>query len=135
MSAPIVDWVIDTDTHITEPPGTYVDRIDKKFRDRAPRMQHIEKLGDAFVVDGVGAPIPMGLLAAAGKQPEEIRVTGVKFDEMHRGGWDPKARIAEQDRDGVGGELVMETCGARRWRTEDMCAWRRGSTTRTNKPE
>jgi predicted TIM-barrel fold metal-dependent hydrolase len=103
--------IISADSHITEPPGTYVDRIDKKYKDRAPRMEHIDKLGDVFRIDGVGSPIPMGLLAAAGKPPEEIRMTGVRFDEMHRGGWDPKARIAEQDRDGVAGEVIYPTVG------------------------
>jgi predicted TIM-barrel fold metal-dependent hydrolase len=103
--------IISADSHITEPPGTYVDRIDKKYKDRAPRMQHVDKLGDVFVIDGMHSPIPMGLLAAAGKPAEEIRVTGVKFDEMHRGGWDPKARIAEQDRDGVAGEIIYPTVG------------------------
>jgi len=28
--------IISADSHITEPPGTYVDRIDRKFKDRAP---------------------------------------------------------------------------------------------------
>ena len=33
-----------------------------------------------FVIDGMRKPIPMGLVAAAGKPPEEIRVKGVHFD-------------------------------------------------------
>ncbi len=32
----------------------------------------------------------MGLVAAAGKPPEEIRINGVRFEELHRGGWDPR---------------------------------------------
>jgi uncharacterized protein len=32
--------IISADSHITEPPGTYVDRIDRAFRHRAPRMVH-----------------------------------------------------------------------------------------------
>jgi hypothetical protein len=30
--------IISADSHITEPPNTYIDRIDAKFRDRAPRV-------------------------------------------------------------------------------------------------
>ncbi len=89
--------IISADSHITEPPGTYIDRIDPKFRDRAPRMQRDEKAGDLFVIDGMRRPVAMGLVAAAGKPPEEITITGVLFDELHRGGWDPNARLAEQD--------------------------------------
>ena len=39
----------------------------------------------------------MGLVAAAGKPAEEIRIAGVRFEELHRGGWDPDARMADQD--------------------------------------
>jgi predicted TIM-barrel fold metal-dependent hydrolase len=103
--------VISADSHITEPPNTYLDHIDPAWRDRAPRMQYIEKVGDAFVIEGMPRPIAMGLVAAAGKPPEELRMTGVRFDEMHRGGWDPEARLAEQKRDGVDAEIIYPTVG------------------------
>jgi len=103
--------IISADSHITEPPGTYVDRIDPAYRDTAPSMKYVENVGDVFVVDGLKVPIPMGLLAAAGKPPEEIRIAGVKFEEMHPGGWEPKARLADQDRDGVHAEVIYPTVG------------------------
>jgi predicted TIM-barrel fold metal-dependent hydrolase len=103
--------VISADSHITEPPNTYVDHIDPAWRERAPRMQYIDRVGDAFVIEGMPRPIAMGLVAAAGKPPEELRMTGVRFDEMHRGGWDPEARLAEQKRDGVDAEIIYPTVG------------------------
>jgi predicted TIM-barrel fold metal-dependent hydrolase len=103
--------IISADSHITEPPGTYVDRIDKKYKDVAPKMVRNDKVGDMFVIDGMKSPVPMGLVAAAGKPPEEIRITGVLFEELHRGGWDPEARLADQDRDGVAGEVIYPTVG------------------------
>jgi predicted TIM-barrel fold metal-dependent hydrolase len=103
--------IISADSHITEPANTYVDHIDPKYRDSAPRMVRDEQAGDLFVVEGMDRPIPMGLVAAAGKPVEEIRVKGVLFDEMHRGGWDPAARMAEQDRDGVAAEIIYPTVG------------------------
>ncbi len=103
--------VISADSHITEPPNTYVDHIDARWRDKAPRMQFVEEVGDIFVIDGLARPVPMGLVAAAGKPAEEIRVTGVRFDDMHRGGWDPDARMADQDRDGVHCEVIYPTVG------------------------
>ena len=30
---------------------------------------------------------------------------------MHRGGWDPDARLADQDRDGVAAEVIYPTVG------------------------
>jgi predicted TIM-barrel fold metal-dependent hydrolase len=103
--------VISADSHITEPPNTYLDTIDPSWRDRAPRMQSHEKLGDVFVVEGLPTPVPMGLVAAAGKPPREIRTTGVRFADMHRGGWDPEARMQDQARDGVDAEVIYPTVG------------------------
>ncbi len=103
--------VISADSHITEPPNTYIDYIDSKWRDRAPRIEHIDKIGDAFVIDGLAKPIALGLVAAAGKPPEEIRIRGTLFADLHKGGHDPDARMADQDRDGVAAEIIYPTVG------------------------
>jgi uncharacterized protein len=107
MSYPIIS----ADSHITEPANTYLDHIEARWKDRAPRMERREGLGDVFVVDGMTKPVPMGLVAAAGKPAEEIRLNGVLFEQMHRGGWDPDARLADQDRDGVSAEVIYPTVG------------------------
>jgi predicted TIM-barrel fold metal-dependent hydrolase len=104
--------VISADSHITEAPNTYTEYIDPAWRDRAPHMvDGGEGVGDLFVIDGMDRPVPMGLVAAAGKPPEEIRVMGVKFADLHRGGWDPEARLADQQRDGVAAEIIYPTVG------------------------
>jgi predicted TIM-barrel fold metal-dependent hydrolase len=103
--------VISADSHITEPPGTYVDRIASNFKDRAPRMIRDDKLGDIFVIDGMKRPIAMGLIAAAGKKADELAIGGVKFEDLHRGGWDPDARMVDQDRDGVSAEVIYPSVG------------------------
>ncbi len=88
---------ISADSHVTEPPGTYVDRIDHRFKDRAPRMVRDPERGDMFVIEGLDKPVPMGLIAAAGKSAEELAMFHARFEDMHRGGWDPDARLADQD--------------------------------------
>jgi predicted TIM-barrel fold metal-dependent hydrolase len=103
--------IISADSHITEAPNTYLDHIDAKWRDKAPVIKTLDKIGDAFLIDGFDRPVALGLVAAAGKPPEEIRVTGVRFEELHRGGWDPDARMAEQRRDGVAAEVIYPTVG------------------------
>jgi predicted TIM-barrel fold metal-dependent hydrolase len=103
--------IISADSHITEPPNTYIDYIDAKYKDTAPRMVRDEKAGDLFTIEGMSRPVAMGLVAAAGKRPEEIRVKGVLFDELHRGGWDPDARLGEQEQDGVAAEILYPTVG------------------------
>jgi len=103
--------IISSDSHITEPPGTYIDRIDKKYKDTAPHLVSDEKKGDLFVINGLKQPIPMGLVAGAGKKAEELTMFGAKFEDLHRGGWDPEARMADQDRDGVAAEVIYPTVG------------------------
>ena len=80
---------ISADSHITEPPNCYVDYIDPAFRDRAPVIKELPKVGDAFVIDGMATPVPLGLLAAAGKEPSKITTDGVAFKDLWRSGWDP----------------------------------------------
>ncbi len=101
--------VISADSHITEPPDCYLD-IDPAYRDRAPHMITHDTRGDLFIIDGM-RPIAMGLVAAAGKLPEEITAEGVHFDELHRSGWDSGARLADQERDGVSAEVIYPTVG------------------------
>ncbi len=103
--------IISADSHITEAPGTYLDRIDRRFRDRAPRIVHDPARGDMFVIEGLDKPIPMGLIAAAGKSAEDLAMFNARFEDMHRGGWDPDARLDDQDRDGVHGEILYPTVG------------------------
>jgi uncharacterized protein len=103
--------VISADSHITEPPNTYTDYIDPEYRDRAPKVIDHEKLGEVFVIEGMSRPMSLSTAAAAGKKPEEIRSSGAKFDELHRGGWDPDARMADQDRDGVSAEVIYPSVG------------------------
>ncbi len=104
---------LSADSHITEPPHCYVDRIDPKYRDRAPRVVRGDDGGDSFVIDGMPGKVPLGIIAGAGIDPAILatRLSGVPFEELHRGGWDPKARIADQDRDGVAGEIIYPSVG------------------------
>ena len=114
MSNPIISKpIISADSHIMEPPDTYIARIDKKFADTAPRVVWDEKRGDTYVVTGMKETVPMGLIAAAGKTAQELAglASHAKFDELPRGSWDPEARIADQDRDGVAAEVIYPSVG------------------------
>ena len=75
---------ISADSHVAEPPNCYTDFIDPKYRDTAPRIVRDAALGDVFVIDGFKKPIPIGLVAAAGKDPSELKRTGVPFEDIAR---------------------------------------------------
>ena len=105
--------IISADSHIMEPPNTYLAHIDKKYKDTAPKVVWDENRGDTYVIEGMKDTIPMGLVAAAGKKAEELAGLSVraKFEELHRGGWDPEARMADQDRDGIAAEVIYPSVG------------------------
>ncbi len=103
---------ISADSHIIEPPNCFIDYIDPAFRDRAPRLvEHPESGGHKYEIEGMPRPLALNTLAAAGKNPQDIKLEGERFESVHRGGWDPKARLADQDRDGVAGEFIYPTVG------------------------
>ena len=47
--------VISADSHITEPPNTYVDFIESKWKDKAPQMKYVEALGDQVTITSIAA--------------------------------------------------------------------------------
>ena len=97
--------LISADSHITEPPHCYVDRIDPKYRDRAPHVLTEGDGGDAFVIDGLPGTVPMGIVAAAGIDPRDIKRGETRFSDLHKGGWEPNARILDQEKDGLAAEV------------------------------
>jgi predicted TIM-barrel fold metal-dependent hydrolase len=103
---------ISADSHITEPPGTYIDRIDPAYRDRAPRLEHHDVLGDVMLIDNGKSLVPFWLVAAAGRPTDEVRLDiDKRFDDLWRGGWDPVARLLDQDTDGVVAEVIYPSVG------------------------
>ena len=99
--------VISADSHITEPPDCYTAHIDPAFRDQAPHM-----------VTDAEARRPVrraGHEEPDRHRPRRRRRQGRRgahrepaslFADLHRSGWDPTARVADQDRDGVSAEII-----------------------------
>jgi len=104
---------ISADSHIVEPGNCYIDNIESRFRDVAPRIVRRENEGlptDMYLIDGMPSPIPVMGVSSAGRDPRESFSTGT-VDDAHQGGWDANHRIAAQDRDGVAGEVLYPSVG------------------------
>jgi predicted TIM-barrel fold metal-dependent hydrolase len=102
--------IISADSHIAEAPNTYTDYIDPQWRDVAPHVVETEDKGDLYVIDGMKRTINMGLIAAAGKAPEDLK-PNAKWEELPRSGWDSDYRLADQNRDGVSAEVIYPSVG------------------------
>jgi predicted TIM-barrel fold metal-dependent hydrolase len=103
--------IISADSHVFEPVDLWEKRMDRKFRERGPRFvaDYQGKPGTWFVCDGI-APRAIASIAATGVAKEDL----VKFKDVHHkdlrpGGWEPAARLADQDIDGISAEVLYAT--------------------------
>jgi predicted TIM-barrel fold metal-dependent hydrolase len=106
--------IISVDDHVIEHGRVWLDRLPAKYHDVGPRT--IQERGDMQFVGGVFSYQPSDdgelcdwwlyedkrvpqtrLSAAAGFDRDEVKVTGITYEEMRKGCWDPKARIADMD--------------------------------------
>lgn len=99
--------LISADSHVCEPKDLWTTRMAAPFRERAPRVEHRGATGEWFVADGI-LPYPVALGMAAPKEVDKRSMFGT-YEEGRPGGWDPEARIADQDIDGVAAEVLYPT--------------------------
>jgi predicted TIM-barrel fold metal-dependent hydrolase len=109
---PMLPLILSSDSHVFEPPDLWQTRIDRTFRNRAPR---IERIGgaDQIVVEADQILSGIGLISNAGARfeaPETISAHG-RFEDVHRGGYDPEQHLKDMALDGVAGEVLYPSQG------------------------
>ena len=108
--------MISADSHVSEPPNLWVERVDKQYRDRAPRLviNPPGREGAYFLYEGY-EPHPIGIGLAAGKSPEELAefLTKATYADARPGGWDPAERLKDNELDGVEADVLYTTLGFR----------------------
>ncbi len=106
--------IVSVDDHVIEHGRVWLDRLPKKYHDVGPRT--VQERGTMQFVGGLFSyqPDPDGelcdwwlyedkripqtrLSAAAGFSRDEVKVTGITYEEMRKGCWDPKARLEDMD--------------------------------------
>ncbi len=101
--------VIDADTHLTEVHDLWTKRAPKGYEDRVPRVEKVDGR-DTWLLEGK----PLGPARGGGT----IDPQGNKFpfyesqlvwniDQVHPAAWDPKARIALMDEEGVHAQVLF----------------------------
>jgi predicted TIM-barrel fold metal-dependent hydrolase len=100
----MADRIVSADSHVNPPKDLWVRECPAKFKDRAPRVESTE-MGDFWIVDSEisGA---IGLDSSAGRKPEEYKAYGLTYKDMRPGAYDPTARLADMDLDGVDAEVL-----------------------------
>jgi predicted TIM-barrel fold metal-dependent hydrolase len=119
--------LISSDSHVSEPPDLWVERIDTKYRDRAPRvvLNPEGQEGAYFVYEGY-PPHNLAIGLGAGRTPEELAAflkTGT-YADARPGGWDPAQRLPDMELDGVEAEVLYTTLGFRLFWLKDAALQR-----------
>lgn len=104
---PLQPWMklVSVDDHLIEHPTVWADRLPTRYREAGPRIvEEPSPSGGApmQVWNYQGKRFPaIGLNAVAGKDPEDFGMEPVRYSDMIPGCYDPKARLADMDLDGV----------------------------------
>ncbi len=112
--------ILSSDSHVFEPPDLWMSRIDRAFRERAPRMQRIDG-ADQIIIEKDQFLSGIGLISNAGARfeaPETISGSG-RFEDVPRGGYDPEQHLADMRLDGVAGEVLYPSQGLFYFRVPD----------------
>ena len=112
--------VLSSDSHVFETPDLWQTRIDRAFRDRVPRIERIDG-ADEIVVETDQVLSGIGLISNAGARfeaPETISGRA-RFEDVHRGGYDPQQHLADMRLDGVAGEVLYPSQGLFYFRVAD----------------
>jgi len=97
--------IIDADAHVYEPPDVWQARVPSALRARAPQLVQTAD-GECWSFNDGERLRPIGLMAAAGASYLGFRPSGLTYETIRRGTWDPAARLADMDADGIHAQLL-----------------------------
>src|SRR5215469_11446186 len=105
--------VVDADGHILEPVDLWDSYIDPGFRERRPRLVIDDNGKERLAVEGklLGNPRGIGSLGAVGVRQGAVELDSLKYAEGRKGGFDPHARIADMDLDGIDAAFLYPSLG------------------------
>jgi predicted TIM-barrel fold metal-dependent hydrolase len=111
--------VISADSHFIEPPTLWTERLDAKYRDRAPHT--VVKDGIIMLVGEDIEPVPISGFCAAGRASEDlVKIDKLGWDAAPKGMFDPASRLENQDRDGILAEILYTSFGLNAMNIRDV---------------
>jgi predicted TIM-barrel fold metal-dependent hydrolase len=97
--------IVDADAHVNEPPDLWQTRVPARWRDRAPKVLHTDD-GDFWSFEDGKRSRALGLTATAGLSYPQFRPEGLRYSEIRPGSFEPKARLADLDVDGIWAQVL-----------------------------
>jgi len=104
--------VVSADSHMMEPADLWKTCLDARLRDRAPEVVRHPRSGALLFVAEGAAPFPVASGFAAGRSGEELKeFMSAGYEAARPSGWDPAARVEDQEIDGIDAEVLYPTLG------------------------
>jgi predicted TIM-barrel fold metal-dependent hydrolase len=108
--------MVDADGHLLEPRDTWLRYLEPRFRDRAIRIDEDERGREVLLIDGKPLEAVRGRLALLGgiemNPADALRGGRYRYDEgCPPGSYDPAARLAVMDQEGIDVSLLYPTIG------------------------
>jgi uncharacterized protein len=103
------EFIVDADSHWTEPPDLFTKLAPPEYRDRVPRVEMVEGQR-MWVFDGhpVGNFGAAGVIARDGhKESSHTALHLWDFEEVHVGAWDPEVRLRVMDESGIDAQVIF----------------------------
>jgi predicted TIM-barrel fold metal-dependent hydrolase len=102
-------FIVDADSHWSEPPDLFTSRAPAALRDRVPRVEEVD--GErSWVFDGhvLGRAGAGGVIGRDGKKEQAQKALFEwSIDEVHEGAYDPKVRLGVLDEVGIDAQLIF----------------------------
>src|SRR5262245_57099865 len=106
--------IVSTDSHLEVPPYMWEPYVDSEFREYVPKVVKLPSGGDAWKMPGKAAAVPLGLNCSAGRGWENLKPSGIPYEDGLVGSGDGKQRLVEMDQDGVDAELLFPAVSGQR---------------------
>jgi predicted TIM-barrel fold metal-dependent hydrolase len=119
MHAPGEERLVSADSHVNPPRDLWQRDAPARLKDRVPRIESTPE-GDVWVVDSKASAIP-GLSFMAGRDHKDYQIR-IAYKEMRPGSWDPQARLADMDQDGIWVD-VLYGGGPTRYEDPELRSW------------
>jgi len=122
---PEMPWIISVDDHVVEPAHLWQSRLPEKYKSAGPRIEILPR-GEMKLFNGVWQEQPgdsdemaawwhyedhiyqiKQIIACPGIPPDEVKAIGVTYEDIAPGCYDPKARIADMDKNHVQASLCF----------------------------
>lgn len=113
-----LEKVISADSHVIEPPDVWSSRLTGDYREAAPKLISDEKT-DRIVCAGMNLEFPVGLAAGVMRKDNEVRAEGRWDEDVPKSAYDPDARLAAMEQDGLLAEVLYPTLGSSMFGIED----------------